>query len=102
MHMSIVLHCGLGDWSVIALVTTVMTGSTLLVSSPLAVVFKFFLLKKIEEEHELLSTARGHSQSALSISSWDLAVISELEYTSFPSLGICPSLSSRQYDGAQT
>lgn len=42
----------LGDWSVIALVTTVMTGSTLLVSSLLAIVFRFFMLKKIEEEHE--------------------------------------------------
>ncbi|GIJ89517.1 hypothetical protein Asppvi_008459 [Aspergillus pseudoviridinutans] len=42
-----------GDWSVMAIVTTVMTGSTLLVSSLLAVVFKFFMLKKIEEEHEL-------------------------------------------------
>ncbi|KAH1607625.1 hypothetical protein KXX21_005130 [Aspergillus fumigatus] len=42
-----------GNWSVMALVTTVMTGSTLLVSSLLAVAFKFFMLKKIEEEHEL-------------------------------------------------
>jgi hypothetical protein len=34
-----------------ALVTTVITGSTLLVSSLLAVVFKFFMLKKIKEQH---------------------------------------------------
>jgi hypothetical protein len=48
-----------GNWSVMALVTTVMTGSTLLVSSLLAVVFKFFMLKKIEEQHELEMRTRA-------------------------------------------
>ncbi|GFF63715.1 hypothetical protein IFM51744_11168 [Aspergillus udagawae] len=48
-----------GHWSVMALVTTVMTGSTLLVSSLLAAVFRFFMLKKIEEDHELEMRTRA-------------------------------------------
>lgn len=40
-------------WSIMALVTTVMVGSAFLVSSSLTVLYKYVLLKKVEEEHEM-------------------------------------------------
>ncbi|KAI3054281.1 hypothetical protein CBS147353_11464 [Aspergillus niger] len=40
-------------WSIMALVTTVMVGSAFFVSSSLTVLYKYVLLKKVEEEHEM-------------------------------------------------
>ncbi|OJZ80090.1 hypothetical protein ASPFODRAFT_53964 [Aspergillus luchuensis CBS 106.47] len=40
-------------WSIMALVTTVMVGSAFLVSLSLTVLYKYVLLKKVEEEHEM-------------------------------------------------
>ena len=40
-------------WSIMALVTTVMVGSAFLVSLSLTVLYKYILLKKVEEEHEM-------------------------------------------------
>lgn len=48
-----------GTWSIMALVTTVVIGTTLLATSLLAILFKFVILKKVEEEHETEMRARS-------------------------------------------
>ncbi|KAI3034863.1 hypothetical protein CBS76997_10985 [Aspergillus niger] len=45
-------------WSIMALVTTVMVGSAFLVSLSLTVLYKYVLLKKVEEEHEMETRTR--------------------------------------------
>ncbi|PYH67054.1 uncharacterized protein BO88DRAFT_427248 [Aspergillus vadensis CBS 113365] len=40
-------------WSIMALVTTVMVGSAFLISLLLTVLYKYILLKKVEEEHKM-------------------------------------------------
>ena len=40
-----------GDWSIMALITTIMTGATLVAASSLAIVFKFIKLKEVQEAH---------------------------------------------------
>ncbi|GLA79171.1 hypothetical protein CBS63078_10970 [Aspergillus niger] len=42
-----------GTWSIMALVTTVMVGSAFFASSLLMILYKYVLLKKVEEEHEM-------------------------------------------------
>ncbi|KAH8430088.1 uncharacterized protein LDX57_007758 [Aspergillus melleus] len=40
-----------GDWSIMALITTIITGVTLVTSFSLAMVFKFIKLKEVQEAH---------------------------------------------------
>ncbi|KAH8430032.1 uncharacterized protein LDX57_007703 [Aspergillus melleus] len=40
-----------GDWSIMALITTIITGFTLVTSFSLAMVFKFIKLKEVQEAH---------------------------------------------------
>ena len=40
-----------GDWSIMALITTIITGVTLVISFSLAMVFKFIKLKEVQEAH---------------------------------------------------
>jgi hypothetical protein len=40
-----------GDWSIMALITTIITGVTLVAASSLTIVFKFIKLKEVQEAH---------------------------------------------------
>jgi hypothetical protein len=40
-----------GDWSIMALITTIITGATLVAASSLTMVFKFIKLKEVQEAH---------------------------------------------------
>jgi hypothetical protein len=48
-----------GDWSVMAIVTTVVTGTTLLVPLALLCVYKFYLLKKVKQEDAIVRYPSG-------------------------------------------
>ncbi|KAL2801547.1 hypothetical protein BJX63DRAFT_417150 [Aspergillus granulosus] len=48
-----------GNWSIMAVITTVMTGTSFLCSSLLVIWYKFFKLKRVEEEHEAEMRARA-------------------------------------------
>jgi hypothetical protein len=47
-----------GDWSVMAIVTTAVTGATLSVCSSLLVIYKFYKLEKIIKEDEYFRHCR--------------------------------------------
>lgn len=40
-----------GDWSIMALITTIITGVTLVAAASLTIVFKFIKLKEVQEAH---------------------------------------------------
>ena len=42
-----------GDWSIMALLTTIMTGLVLVISVALTIVYKFGKLQKVRQEHDL-------------------------------------------------
>jgi hypothetical protein len=48
-----------GDWSVMAIVTTAVTGATLLVCSALLAVYKFYKLERIRKEDEYIRRSRA-------------------------------------------
>ncbi|KAJ6126483.1 hypothetical protein N7523_002095 [Penicillium sp. IBT 18751x] len=52
-----------GDWSVMAIVTTVVTGTTLLVSVALLCFYKFYLLEKVKQEDAILTRVLPSSRS---------------------------------------
>lgn len=53
-----------GDWSIMALITTIITGVTLVAASSLTVVFKFIKLKEVQEAHLREVYPGGRRQSA--------------------------------------
>jgi hypothetical protein len=40
-----------GDWSIMALITTIITGVTLVAACSLTIVFKFIKLQEVQEDH---------------------------------------------------
>lgn len=42
------------NWSVMAIATVVVTGSTMVIFSTLLVIYKFYLLEEVKKQHEML------------------------------------------------
>jgi hypothetical protein len=43
------------NWSVLAIATVVVTGSTMVIFSTLLVIYKFYLLEEVKKQHEMLT-----------------------------------------------
>ena len=43
------------NWSVMAIATVVVTGSTMVIFSTLFVFYKFYLLEEVKKQHEILT-----------------------------------------------
>lgn len=46
------------SWSVMAITTVVVTGSTMAIFATLLVIYKFYLLEEVKKQHEMLTRLR--------------------------------------------